>query len=577
MQADPEHVFHGPLGKDRWSTVGAHRRQERYRGGISSPSQTSGPCRNSRALRSSTEVRLLRKMPTLSEERRVRRWHTRGSVASGSNTTSVSKRTRLVTAVERKTRQLVGEIASFSRAAVHNSSRRDPLGGLEMETKQRRTLRHSLPDPTDNRARPGPRTDGDEVMEERPVSPSASSSSSPRDCPTFETLLATEEIAAMSQEARQAPVCDAMLRSPHLRRLFSDTLSNTWAVAATRRGSKAGEPLADLAFGMLMRRILERVRERMDEKGIVARLPVCGATPFETGEEVIPEMEAVSDISYVDDASAYTWSPDPQTVIENVKSIVAIYHEEFLRHGMQLNYAAGKSECLVALRGKGAAAVRERVFVRNKAKISVESQTGTLLLRVVDAYKHLGGIVTSSGSQSRELQARVKATNGGVAALNRPVVGRHEIHVEDKILLCSTLADTRLFLYAGTWTSLSAAQQRTLHSARVQILRRATNMQRRSDIDNATDREVLVAAGWQCCDFCSSGDWFDGELHRFSLCYRLEMGMSAHGHRQFDVTWLGSANPKRVATSMTSLTLSTVTAVTGWNLLVKSQLSGKHG
>ena len=87
--------------------------------------------------------------------------------------------------------------------------------------------------------------------------------------------------------------------------------------------------------------------------------------------------------------------------------------------------------------------------------------------------------------------------NGGVAALNRPVLGRHEIHVEDKILLCSTLADTRLFLYAGTWTSLSSAQQRTLHSARVQILRRATNMQRRSDIDNATDREVLVAAG--CC------------------------------------------------------------------------------
>ena len=121
--------------------------------------------------------------------------------------------------------------------------------------------------------------------------------------------------------------------------------------------------------------------------------------PFATVDDVIPEMEAVNDISYVDDASAYTWSPDPQTVIDNVKSIVAIYHEELLRHGMQLNYAAGKSECLVALRGKGATAVRERVFVCNKAKITVESQTGTLLLRVVDAYKHLGGIVTSSGSQ----------------------------------------------------------------------------------------------------------------------------------------------------------------------------------
>ena len=86
----------------------------------------------------------------------------------------------------------------------------------------------------------------------------------------------------------------------------------------------------------------------MDEKGIVARLPVCGATPFATVDDVIPEMEAVNHISYVDDASAYTRSPDPQTVIDNVKSTVAIYHEEFLRHGMQLNYAAGKSEYSVA-------------------------------------------------------------------------------------------------------------------------------------------------------------------------------------------------------------------------------------
>ena len=34
----------------------------------------------------------------------------------------------------------------------------------------------------------------------------------------------------------------------------------------------------------------------------------------------------------------------------------------FGRHGLQLNYAAGKAECLVALRGKGAKALRERVL-----------------------------------------------------------------------------------------------------------------------------------------------------------------------------------------------------------------------
>ena len=292
----------------------------------------------------------------------------------------------------------------------------------------------------------------------------------------------------------QAPASETMLQSPHLRRLLSDALSNKWAatqgvqeVAATRRGSKAGEPLADLAFGMLMRRILQRVRDRMDERGLVARLPVHGATPFAPTDDVLPEMEAVHDISYVDDASAYTWGPDPQAVIDNVKLIVAIYHEEFLRHGLQLNYEAVKSYCLVPLRGKGAQTVREQVFVADKAMLTVKFEAWTLLLRVVDADKHPGGIVMSSGSQCRELQ-------------NRPVMAKHEVSMEDKLQLCATLADTRLFLYAGTWTSPGPVQQQALHGPRMHILRRATNLHRSGENDNATDREVLVAAGCYTID-----------------------------------------------------------------------------
>ena len=66
-------------------------------------------------------------------------------------------------------------------------------------------------------------------------------------------------------------------------------------------------------------------------------------------------------------------------------------------------------------------------------------------------------LIGTWGSLCCELQARVKAMNCGVAALNRPVLSQHEVPFEDKLQLCATLADTRLFLYAGT--SLSAAQR----------------------------------------------------------------------------------------------------------------------
>ena len=85
--------------------------------------------------------------------------------------------------------------------------------------------------------------------------------------------------------------------------------------------------------------------------------------------------------------------------------------------------------------------------------------------------------------------------NAGVAALNRQVMAKHEVTMEDKLQLCATQADTCLFLYAGTWTSLGHAQQQALHGPRMHILRRATNMYRSGENDNAIDREVLAAAG----------------------------------------------------------------------------------
>ena len=88
--------------------------------------------------------------------------------------------------------------------------------------------------------------------------------------------------------------------------------------------------------------------------------------------------------------------------------------------------------------------------------------------------------------------------NSGVAALNRPVLSNHEVPLEDKLQLCATLADTRLFLYAGT--SLGVAQQQALHGRRMHILRRATNMYRSRENENWTDREVLVTNGCYTID-----------------------------------------------------------------------------
>ena len=98
---------------------------------------------------------------------------------------------------------------------------------------------------------------------------------SSRDHPTSDALMASgfsaEGVATMSREALHAPASEIMLQSVHLRRLLSNTLAATQGCRKWQL--REGAPrLANLW------RIF--VRDRMDDQGLVARLPVCGATPL---------------------------------------------------------------------------------------------------------------------------------------------------------------------------------------------------------------------------------------------------------------------------------------------------------
>ena len=119
--------------------------------------------------------------------------------------------------------------------------------------------------------------------------------------------------------------------------------------------------------------------------------------------------------------------------------------------------------------------------------------------------------------------------NAGAAALNRPVMAKHEVSMEECHASRHSLVSLRWHM-DEPWPC----------SARMHILRRATNMHRSGENDNVTNREVLLAAG------CFSIDvqvamlrlLFSARLVRWRtapLSCRLVMGMSA---LRRDLAWL---------------------------------------
>ena len=111
-------------------------------------------------------------------------------------------------------------------------------------------------------------------------------------------------------------------------------------------------------------------------------------------------------------------APKPVHLIKRLNSVVPIVTSVFAKHGLQLNFKAGKSELLIALRGEAARKLKVQLLVQDGGVLKVADALGaTRDVLMTDAYRHLGGIVDAQGSMSRELQHRAAVAGAALRPL----------------------------------------------------------------------------------------------------------------------------------------------------------------
>ena len=108
----------------------------------------------------------------------------------------------------------------------------------------------------------------------------------------------------------------------------------------TDQGSLAGTPFADLAYTFAMSRVLSVFRNS---------LAICN---IESHVDVNGTRHKVEDVSFVDDVTVLIVD-DAHGIIEKVCAVTTVAVNTFAGFGMDLNFSAGKSECVVEFVGKG--------------------------------------------------------------------------------------------------------------------------------------------------------------------------------------------------------------------------------
>ena len=267
-----------------------------------------------------------------------------------------------------------------------------------------------------------------------------------------------ERLLTRLQEINASSLADPHV-PPGLRQFLHDIHHQTWfqlqgsdahspsQCTHTRRGSRPGSPIADIAFNKMMSGLLQDLQSEsmhMDE--------------YTQGCELLGVY--TPPIAWVDDVAIPLATTSPSALIPLVKQVLRTVHLLFCDRGLTLSLDRGKTEAVLNFRGPGSDGLRTQLFDRDHPPtLVVETEHHILSLRVVPSYKHLGAQFTMNIDMEKEIFARLGSARQAFEEM------KAQIFLHSLIL-------SRLLYGCAIWTDVSNSTLKKLESTLTGYYRR---------------------------------------------------------------------------------------------------------
>ncbi|CAE7234196.1 unnamed protein product, partial [Symbiodinium necroappetens] len=189
---------------------------------------------------------------------------------------------------------------------------------------------------------------------------------------------------------------------PHLTALVTDLLRGTWfrldgasALVLTQRGSRPGDPLADLLFAFTFSAYVRSAEQALQSADLQTYCPETAVSAPWCGWEPVRQVGIAS---WADDYVMLQVSREVGGLIARTRAATEVLVSQASSAGMEVSFARDKtavllsSDCTLADRGE----------VLRDPELGVCLLGSTHLLPIVDSYRHLGGILTANGVPAAE-------------------------------------------------------------------------------------------------------------------------------------------------------------------------------
>eukprot|EP00435_Cladocopium_sp_Y103_P027748 s1875_g6.t2 len=218
----------------------------------------------------------------------------------------------------------------------------------------------------------------------------------------------------------QAPCAlEAAALPRHLRNCISAIHTDTWFVVdgqhidvcKTTAGSRPGDCFADTVFGYLWSRLLRSLEDQCAQLQLLEEFPILEAiNPF-TGAPLEHEPQGTRSFlgpCWMDDLAIPVAGTTAAEVVQKLGVLAGLLIDRCMEFAMTPNLAAGKTEIVLALRGRGSRALRQRFYGAHGGRLfPVIGEHGMFHISVVSRYRHLGGIIHHAGDQRQEAQQKL--------------------------------------------------------------------------------------------------------------------------------------------------------------------------
>ena len=244
----------------------------------------------------------------------------------------------------------------------------------------------------------------------------------------------------------------------------TDILSVTWfqidkspSLVRTGRGSRPGDPLADLLFGVVMAGVLRDVQSQFVRAKLSPSLHTDGLLPgTERGESTSPAVG-----SWQDDAVFLIAAGSNSELFGQCRTAVRIVHTAFESRGLTVNYKQGKTELMVRPIGLGSQQIRQAIYAKPSFQLVVLQETlPPLLVTLVPQYTHLGAVVEWAGRLAPDISRAVEGARAVGGPLRRHVFGNAAVPLPARVVLFRSLVMSKVLYGTGAWAGLHVQEQR---------------------------------------------------------------------------------------------------------------------